>query len=287
MLGEDVGSVGKLRMTRLSMFGLPVLLAVAAMTGLFSNDGGVGVRPLVVLDPGHGADELGGTGYGLIERDSNLDMAKRVGALLALEGIDVILTRADDGRATRDGRTLSDYSAIFADLDERIAIANEAKADLFISIHSNAYHQNPDARGIEVIYNPDRPFADRSRELAESLRAGIVAALEAHRYTAPPSLARSEAGMTDAAGRTTPFFVLGPERTVTYEEMDRRGGDWEALGYGTQASIQTRATQMPGVLLELLYMSNETDAALLKDDSARHYMAQGIAEGIKRALRAR
>lgn len=97
----------------------------------------------------------------------------------------------------------------------------------------------------------------------------------------------SEAGMLDAAGRTTPFFVLGPERELTREEMDERGGDWEALGYGRLASIQTHATQMPGVLIELLYLSNEADAALLRDDSVRHYLAQGIAEGIKQALSAR
>lgn len=262
------------------MFGLPLLLAGAALSGLFSFGDG---RPRVVLDPGHGADEPGAMFNGLIERDSNLDMAKRVGDLLTQSGIDVVYTRTDDGRAFRDRVPLSDYSAIFADLDARIAIANDADADLFVSIHSNAFW-DPETCGIEVIYNPDRPFSERNRELAESIRASIVAALEAHQYEAPPSLTRSEAGMTDAAGRTTPFFVLGPERELTREEMDGRGGDWEALGYGRQASIQTRATQMPGVLLELLYLSNEADAALLKDDSVRHYMAQGIAEGIKLAL---
>lgn len=275
-------------MTRLSMFGLPLLLAGAALAGIFPfGDGGPlsfrDSRPRVVLDPGHGAGEPGAMFNGLIERDSNLDMAKRVGALLEQAGIDVIYTRTDDGRAFRDRGILSDYSAIFADLDARIAIANDADADLFVSIHSNAFW-DPEARGIEVIYNPDRPFSERNRELAESIRASIVAALEAHQYEAPPSLTLSEAGMADAAGHTTPFFVLGPERELTREEMDGRGGDWEALGYGRQASIQTRATQMPGVLLELLYLSNEADAALLKDDSARHYMAQGIAEGIKRVL---
>lgn len=273
-------------MTRLTMFGLPLLLAGAALAGLFSfNDGRD--RPRVVLDPGHAADELGATEYGLIERDLNLDMAKRVGALLTRAGIDVIYTRTDDGRAYGDQRSLSEYSATFADLEERVDIANAARADLFISIHSNAFSAAPDARGIEVYYNPDRPFSGRSRELAESIRASIVAALEAHQYAAPPSLIREDTSIMDAAGHTTPYFVLGGERELTREEMAGRGGDWEALGYGTQASIQTHATQMPGVLLELLYLSNEADVALLKDDSARHYMAQGIAEGILRVLNRR
>ncbi len=274
-------------MTRLTMFGLPLLLAGAALAGLFSFADRSETRPRVVLDAGHAADELGATEYGLVERDLNLDMAKRVGALLTQAGIDVIYTRTDGGRAYGDQRLLSEYSATFADLEERVDIANAARADLFISIHSNAFSVAPNARGIEVYYNPDRPFSGRSRELAESIRASIVAALEAHQYAAPPSLIREDTSIVDAAGHTTPYFVLGGERELTREEMAGRGGDWEALGYGTQASIQTHATQMPGVLVELLYLSNEADVALLKDDSARHYMAQGIAEGILRVLNTR
>lgn len=90
--------------------------------------------------------------------------------------------------------------------------------------------------------------------------------------------------MADSAGRITPFLVIGAERELTRQEMDERGGDWDALGYGSQPSIQTRATQMPGVLIELLYITNEDDAALLKDDTARHVMAVGIAEAIKSVL---
>lgn len=274
-----------------SVLAAPLLLVAAFQAGLLSFDlpgffDDAPARPLVVLDPGHGADEWGATGNGLIERDSNLDMAKRVGALLEQAGIDVVYTRADDGRATHDERVLYDYSATFADLEARVAIANEAKADLFISIHSNAF-QDLDLHGLEVIYNPDRPFADRNRALAESIRASLVASLAAHQYDIAPGLVREDTSMTDAAGHTTPYLILGPAREYSREEMDKRGGDWGALGYGTQTSVQTRATQMPGVLIELLYITNEEDAALLKDDSARHEMAQGIAEGIKSALRAR
>ncbi|MBM4411650.1 MAG: N-acetylmuramoyl-L-alanine amidase [Chloroflexi bacterium] len=271
------------RMTRLTMFGLPLLLAGAALAGLLSfNDSAH--RPKVVLDPGHGGDELGAVEYGLVERDLNLDMAKRVGALLTAAGIDVVYTRTDDGRAYGERPLLTEYSATFADLEERIEIANETKADLFVSIHSNAFGVDRGARGIEVYYNPDRAFAARSRELAEAIRAGVVSLLEAHGYQAPPSRIEEDIAITDAAGRTTPYLVLGGERELKREEMDERGGDWDALGYGKKASVQTRATQMPGVLLELLYLSNEEDVALLRDDSARHHMAEGIADGILRTL---
>ena len=285
---ESVVKAASSRRTIFSILAVPLLLLGVFQTGLLSFDsrgllGDSTPRLRVVLDPGHGADEWGATGYGLIERDSNLDMAKRVGALLEQADIDVVYTHTDDGRATDDGRVLWDYSATFADLDSRIAIANEAKADLFISIHSNGY-QDPRSRGLEVMFTPDRPFSDRSEALAGAIRASIVSVLRTGGYAVEEGVIYMDTDMADSAGRVTPFLVLGAERELTREEMDERGGDWDALGYGAQASIMTRATQMPGVLIELFYITNEDDAALLKDDSARHLMAVGIAEAIKSAL---
>jgi N-acetylmuramoyl-L-alanine amidase len=95
---------------------------------------------IVVLDPGHGGDELGATGDGIIERDSNLDIAQRVRALLGPHNVVVVLTRDSDERPHRatEPTALSGYSATFADLQARVAIANVARADVFLSIHSNA-----------------------------------------------------------------------------------------------------------------------------------------------------
>jgi len=271
------------RRARTTMIGLPLLLVGAALAGLFTLTDSGGTRPRVVIDPGHAASEMGAVEYGLVERDLNLDMAKRVGALLTAAGVDVVYTRSGDNRSYGDRPELTDYAATFADLEERVEIANEARADLFISIHSNAF-SDPGARGLEVYYNPDRPFAARSRALAEAIRAEVVGRLVANGYPAPPSRVQEDTSITDAAGRSTPYLVLGEERELTRAEMEQRGGDWEVLGYGQQASIQTRATQMPGVLVELFYLSNGEDVALLRDDSARHYMAQGIVAGILRTL---
>ena len=56
-------------------------------------------RKVVVLDPGHGGDEVGTAAFGLVEKDSNLDMAFRVKSLLEAAGVGVVLTRHDDHRA--------------------------------------------------------------------------------------------------------------------------------------------------------------------------------------------
>ena len=85
----------------------------------------------------------------------------------------------------------------------------------------------------------------------------------------------------DAAGRATPLFVLGPERDVSRAELLDRGDDPQALGFGPgQQSMRTSATEMPGALVELLYVSDDADAALLKDEAARAAMARGIAAAL-------
>ncbi len=93
----------------------------------------------IVIDAGHGGHDTGTIGpTGLMEKDLCLDVALRLGKLIEdkLPSADVVYTRSDD---------------TFIPLEQRTVIANEAKADLFISIHANS---SPDhsARGVETYY---------------------------------------------------------------------------------------------------------------------------------------
>src|SRR6202020_954388 len=93
----------------------------------------------IVIDAGHGGHDTGTIGpTGLMEKDLCLDVALRLGKIIQqrLPNADVIYTRSDDS---------------FIPLEERTHIANEAKADLFISIHANSSHDHQ-ARGIETYY---------------------------------------------------------------------------------------------------------------------------------------
>ncbi|HEX2258374.1 MAG TPA: N-acetylmuramoyl-L-alanine amidase [Actinomycetota bacterium] len=97
------------------------------------------VRPLVILDPGHGGDEQGAVGpSGLTEKSVNLDVASKAAELLAAQGVPVVLTRTGDYRAT---------------LGFRVALAGAVRPDLLVSIHHNA---DPDGRmerpGSETYY---------------------------------------------------------------------------------------------------------------------------------------
>src|SRR4029077_3773262 len=93
----------------------------------------------IVIDAGHGGHDTGTIGpTGLMEKDLCLDVALRLGKIIQqrLPSADVVLTRSDD---------------TFIPLDRRTEIANEARADLFISIHANSSHDHQ-ARGVETYY---------------------------------------------------------------------------------------------------------------------------------------
>jgi len=120
----------------------------------------------IVIDAGHGGHDTGTIGpTGLLEKDLCLDVALRLGALISqrLPGAEVIYTRDDD---------------TFIPLEQRTAIATQAKADLFISIHANS-SPDPSARGIETYYlnfsdSPTGLGRRRARERQRSMAASTT-----------------------------------------------------------------------------------------------------------------
>lgn len=180
----------------------------------------------IVLDPGHGGDEYGAVGNDIVERDSNLDMALRVEALLVQSGLRVALIcrTADRPVVSPPGPDLTGYNATFRDLENRIDIANRSRASAIVSIHSNQW-SDQGARGIDVWYNDQRPFADRNKVPAVLVSGEIDRELRAAGYAA---LVHEPGVDTDLAGSTgahTPFRLLGPGRDVLREELIMRGGD--------------------------------------------------------------
>jgi len=110
-------------------------------------------RPIVVLDPGHGGRDPGAVGIGgLSETDVVLPIAQRVARLLEQQGIQTILTRNQDFEL---------------DLAPRVAIAERADADVFVSIHANAATSN--ANGAETFY-----YRGHDRSLAQSIQSNVI-----------------------------------------------------------------------------------------------------------------
>lgn len=215
---------------------------------------------LIALDPGHGGPEVGAAAGRLAEKNVNLAIARQLQALLEAEGYQVLLTREDDDRAywLPPADSEGSYNPTRADLQARIDLANTARADLFVSIHNNGSTNTSEA-GTEVWYAPDRPFGDANHRLAVAVLDGITGELAQAGY-APPNRGLKDGSRFRVFGdRVFPLFVLGNARS---------------------GPRPTRATQMPGILGESLFLSNPREAGLLADTGIQTAIARGYLRGI-------
>lgn len=120
--------------------------------------------PLIVLDPGHGGEDEGCARAGVMEKDINLSIAKAVKQKLEQMGYDVLMTREGD----------ADVS-----LEQRVCLANEKQASLYISIHQNACEEeSSDIRGVETYYSSTKG-QDGSERLAKLLQKEITGQTDA------------------------------------------------------------------------------------------------------------
>jgi N-acetylmuramoyl-L-alanine amidase len=118
---------------------------------------------LVLIDPGHGGKDPGAIGIGgLREVDVILPIAKRVAAILQSNGYQTKLTRD------------SDY---FVGLDERVSMANQYNATIFVSIHANSIDGRPDVNGLETYY-----YGQEGGKLAEVVHRNVLSAVTQKGY---------------------------------------------------------------------------------------------------------
>lgn len=120
------------------------------------SDGG---RYCVVLDAGHGAPDGGAVGPGgTQEKDVNLDIVLKLQEILESRGMRVVLTRSgDEGIYDSDADTIRQKK--ISDMRNRLDIINNSGADLFISIHMNAFTQKS-SHGLHVFYSRNHPEAE-------------------------------------------------------------------------------------------------------------------------------
>ncbi len=123
---------------------------------------------VVVIDPGHGGKDPGKVGVsGTLEKDINLQIAKKLQTLLEAEDVKVILTRESDAGLYQE----TDRNKKVADMRARCAIIEKNKPDLVISIHQNSYHQES-VKGGQCFYHASSKEAE---ELAEFIQAQFQA----------------------------------------------------------------------------------------------------------------
>jgi N-acetylmuramoyl-L-alanine amidase len=213
----------------------------------------------VVIDPGHGGHDEGTQGpHGLLEKDVVLDVGLRVGKLIEQQmGAEVIYTRSDD---------------TFIPLEGRTAIANEKKADLFLSVHANS-SPAPQISGVETYYLNFSDSKDAlniaSRENATSQKS----VFELRDLIQKISLHDKAEESRDFASRIQAALFNFSARNFPNEKN---------RGVKKAPFVVLIGANMPSVLAEIGFLSNPREEALLKKAEYRQKLAEALYRGVSR-----
>jgi N-acetylmuramoyl-L-alanine amidase len=222
----------------------------------------------IVIDPGHGGHDTGTiSAGGMREKDLVLDVARRLRGYIkhSYPSVEVILTRDSDR---------------FVALEERTAIANSRRADLFISIHANAspsrvasgvetYFVSPDRVPAEDLQTAARENATLASEKAGERRQPLVASVTTmgNRVAESRELARYiQSGLVRGIGAQSPRTAAN--RGVKHAPF-----------------VVLLGATMPSVLAEVSFLSNPKDEALLQTGEFRERVAASLYTGLNAYLK--
>lgn len=222
----------------------------------------------VFIDAGHGGIDPGVVasvgGRPVYEKDATLAVANRLSAILRADGYRVVMARTRDSSVvklspddTADGAMKA--SAAHRDLLARIACANAAQASVLLSIHFDAF-SDPSVGGSETFYDAARPFAAENKRLATSLQSALVAGVGTSDRGAWPDDTLNAPSLSEG-GRNYGYLIeLGPK----------------SVGWVDNPS------QMPGALVEPLFLTNPAEAQKAIDPAGQQRIAQALATGLEK-----
>ena len=213
----------------------------------------------IVIDPGHGGHDTGTIGpHGLEEKDLVLDVSRRLGRLLEQRlGADVVYTRDDD---------------TFVPLETRTAIANQAQADLFISVHANSSN-NPESRGVETYY---LNFTTSSDALEVAARENAVSDQSIHQLQQlVKTIALQEKVEESREFAADVQHALYTGLAVAAPAIHNRGVKKAPF-------VVLIGAKMPSILAEISFVSNPQDERRLRGPAYRQRIAQALYRGIAR-----
>jgi N-acetylmuramoyl-L-alanine amidase len=211
----------------------------------------------IVVDAGHGGHDTGTIGpNGLLEKDLVLDVALRLGKLLESRlGANVIYTRDDD---------------TFIPLETRTAIANEHRADMFISVHANS-SRDATARGVETYYLNFTTNADAlevaARENAVSEKSVYELQDLVKKITLKDKIEESKE-------------LAGDVQTSLYAGLSPKNPTLRNRGVKKAPFVVLIGANMPSILAEISFVSNPTDETKLQTPDYRQKIAESLYKGI-------
>jgi N-acetylmuramoyl-L-alanine amidase len=211
----------------------------------------------IVIDPGHGGHDTGTVGpEGLREKDLVLDVSKRLGALIEERmNSEVIYTRSDD---------------TFVPLEQRTEIANQAKADLFLSIHANS-SPLPSAAGVETYYL-NLTTSKAALDLAARENAGSQKSI----FELQDLL--EKIALKDKVDESREF--ANRIQSALYSFSVKNDSHSRDRGVRKAPFVVLIGASMPSVLAEIGFISNAHDESIMKKAEYRQRLAESLYKGL-------
>lgn len=216
----------------------------------------------IAIDPGHGGVDNGRVGPGgVLEKDVNLELSLLLRDRLVAElGVDVVITRVEDELVA---------------FNQRVSVANAAKADLFISIHCNGWY-HPDAGGFETYF-----LAPARTEEEAQLARVENASLRFENPDLPPEAVDDldfilwDMIQNKFINESSEFAELIQKELSKFLEIRNRGVKQSVLRV-------LKGLQMPAALVEVAFLSNPREEKLLIDTDFQENVVRGIVEAVRR-----
>ena len=218
--------------------------------------------PLVIIDAGHGGQDPGALGlHGTVEKDVTLNYARALKKELLETGrYRVALTRDSDK---------------FVMLPERVAIARKLKADIFISFHADS-NPRPEARGLSIYTLSETASDDEAAALAEhENKADIIPGIDLNTTDADVASILIDLTQRETMNKSAVLadaVVDSLHGKITKLQKTHRFAGFRVL----------KAPDIPSTLIELGFLSNETDERLLLSPEYRDLVVSSVVKGIDR-----
>ncbi len=213
----------------------------------------------ILIDAGHGAHDTGSVGpRGLKEKDVVLDIALRLGRIVEDRlGVEVVQTRIDD---------------TFVELEERALIANRSGADLFISIHCNSARSSA-VRGVETYYRSLRPSDEWAMAVA-SLENASSKGLIRNLSVELSRMARAD-GVEESKDLATKL-----QRRL-HAGLSKHSSNIRNRGVRRAPFVVLKDARVPAALVEVGFLTNRYDEALMRKPTFRQEIAEYLLQGIR------
>lgn len=214
---------------------------------------------VVVIDAGHGGHDEGATGpSGLREKDLVLDVANRLATRLRKHGLEVVLTRDRDE---------------FLSLEQRTAVANDARADLFLSIHANSSRSRKPS-GVETYFASLDASDDAAQATAERENRALGAEVPSRRRVDPLAAILGDLIESQHLQESSEFARLAQQELIGVERARSRGVKQAPF-------VVLMGVQMPASLVEIGFLSNPSEEAGLRHAQRRQAIADALAEAVQ------